>query len=1503
MTNNLTFHPAVQRWFDDHFAAPSPPQAQGWPSIAAGQHTLILAPTGSGKTLAAFLWCIDDLWRSLEATDGTGKRRRRNPSVHTLYISPLKALNNDIHRNLQQPLRGIRAAAQKLELPAPAISHQVRTGDTPPHLRQSMVKNPPHILITTPESLFLLVTSARGREIFRGLKYLIVDEIHAICGNKRGVHLSLTLERLMSLCEAEPVRIGLSATQRPLERIAAFLGGQQLVDARPQPRPVQIIDCGQRKEIDLRVICPVPDFAELPEASVWPAVVELLYRLIHEHRTTLIFVNLRAQAERIARLLNDLHRDKSGDPEAELAQAHHGSISRDMRYTIEERLKQGKIPAVVATASLELGIDIGSIDLVVQLGAPHTIAGGLQRVGRSGHVLSGTSKGIIIPLFRNDLDDAAATAACMLQADIEETVIPENCLDVLAQQIVAEVAMQEWPRQALFDLARQSYCYRHLPQSLFDRVLQMLCGAYDELELRAIRPRLSWDRINDRLIALRGARSAAVLNGGTIPDRGYFGVYLADSNTRLGEMEEEFVFESRVGDPFFLGNQEWRIEQITHDRIIVSPVRAVKPRAPFWKGDFLFRDHETSRRIAAFRRQALASWEQGQEQEWRQRHPFLDAATVANLQLFLADQIEHAGAVATDAQLICEFFDDHAGEPHVVLHSPFGARVNGAWAIGLAAALEQRTGAEVQYSFDDDGIIMRLLDTGEPAPIEALLRLPADELERLIVQKLAASAVFAVYFRYNAARSLALPRSQPHKRIPLYLQRLRAADLLQVVQQADDFPLLLETYRECLQDVFDLPVLRRLSQRVIDGEVRVHTVRTPFPSPMAAGLIFDFLASNLYEVDRSRTPAQAALLSSEMLAEILAKEEIPAIVTRALVQEMELRWQHETPETQARDAEELFALIARLGPLDAEALAGKAVQPVQPWLEQLQAADRLVLRSELPGGWLAAEQQHHFAEPITAESALFRVRQALRSRGPVAAESVAATIHLPLVQVQAALQTLHGGKEVVLGRLLADVDAELWCDRQNFAELYRRAIAERREAARPAGREALLRFLLTWHRFGDAKLRLPELLARYSACRLPIHFLERELLRTRLCPAPELQRLSTALAELDDEISTGAWVVYGHREGDDGRHSIFLLPRGQGALLHSKAELLAAAEDLPAETSTVLSFLQENGASFGRDICDGTGIGVVQVEAALATLAAAGLVSCERYATLLRLLQPSTRPAPAMPSSEERAVPWERPAWHQRARRRRPGRRQVLQQVQQHRDVREVRWFPATSFAALGRELEPRKRAEQQARLLLQRHGVLVKEWYRHEQGLLPWHQLFQVLKRLEWQGEIRRGYFIEGLTGVQFALPEAVALLEKLQRQQHVNVPDAMLISTVDPALPFGGQVVWDLVDRESERVAVTRVAANHIFFFHGQPVVYAENYGLRLRLLQAYRDAALAELVAALSTWLYLPGHLRPRRKIEIESIDAVPAGQSELTAAFLDAGYERDGDRLVLWPSALG
>lgn len=1461
---NLGFHPVTEQWFSRTFKAPSPPQLSGWPEIAAGRNTLILAPTGSGKTLAAFLWCIDELFRLGLKTDADDFARNIS-GVHTLYISPLKALNNDIHYNLQLPLRGITGVAEEMGIAPPHIRAAVRTGDTPPALRQSMVKKPPHILITTPESLYLLLTSDSGRRIFRNLRYLIIDEIHAVCGNKRGVHLSLSIERLMALTEREPIRIGLSATQKPLSRIAAFLGGLGYDPAMEQhtPRPVAIIDAGQQKAMNVRVISPVKEWSNLPDATVWPLLIDQLYELIVGRRTTLVFVNMRAQTEKIARLLNEKHRTLTGET-AELALAHHGSISREMRYDIEARLKEGKIPAVIATASLELGIDIGSIDLVVQVQSPGSVSSALQRVGRSGHLLDSLSEGIIIPLYQADLDDCLALAQAMTERDIEETTIPENALDVLAQQIVAEVSMRSLPRRELFNLVRGSYCYRHLSESAFDQVVDMLSGRFGHIELRALSPRLTWDRVNDMLIARKGSRLSAVRNGGTIADRGYYGVYLEGAKTRLGEVEEEFVFESKIGDIFFLGNNEWRINEITRDRIMVTPLGSTKPRAPFWKAEPMYREFTTALKIGAFRRRMLLDADQAAGH-------LADVETTAALFEYLKRQQEKTGAVATDQQIVVEYYRDSVNEPHVFIHAPFGGRVIGAWATALASILEKRTGAQVQFTYDDDAMLFRMLDAETLPPFDKLMMLPFTELHSHLVETIDKTAMFLVRFRHNAARALLLPRSGLDKRIPLWLQRLRAADLLQAVRQFPDFPILVETYRDCLEDLFDIISLEKVVNDIRAGTLTVSYVHTASPSPMTAGLTFRFLSEQMYDYDKFRTAAHAANISSEFLADVLSRQEIPTIVTAQAVQTAEDHWQFKTPERRARDAEDLFAVIAALGPLSMDELAKRSAADPQPWLDALAAQNRIRVSND---GW---------ESPELSSTPLERLRRFLRRRGPQTLPEIQHRLELSEDELLAHLRRLYDDKEIVRGRLVIDSEKEQWCDRDNFAMLYRQAVAQRRLELQPADRASFLSFLLNWHHLTGAETAIPQLVQQYAGFSFPLHTFERDILPTRL-------RLADAshLEELNALIQSGEIIAIGAQESDGALYKIRLNTRGQESMFSNRDEKEQAAQTLDADSRQVYDFLRENGACLHRDICDGAGLLPAHIDEALSLLARRGLACCDHYPTFVAVLQRG-KSADTAPQSD----------WH--AEIRKPwsslqGRRLLPKRAMAERlSLRHGRWFLTTSFAVMGKPMDARQ-AEHQTRLLLLRYGVVVKEFYRRETGLLPWPRLFQVLKKMEWSGEIRRGYFIEGLSGMQFASNPAVELLQKLREK-----PAPQLLTTIDPALPFGGLLEWGLIDEAGAQVPVTRAAANHLFVSE-RPLVYLENFALRLWTLAGDESADLRLLAEQIKHWLRLPEPFRPRKKIEIAQINGQPASASNHAACFTEQGFEIDGDSLLLWPSKI-
>jgi len=1457
ITEEPLFHPLVADWFRRRYGHASPPQQQGWPAIAAGRHTLILAPTGSGKTLAAFLWCIDRLLRkSLNA-----EARSFEAGVHTLYISPLKSLNNDIHRNLQEPLLGLKAAAADQGLEPPPIRAAVRTGDTTAADRQKLLRKPPHILITTPESLSLLLTSLKGRELFRRLQYVIVDEIHSLCGNKRGVHLSLSLERLSRLCDRDPQRIGLSATQRPLSTVAAFLGGGVWNPAQEEivPRPVTIIDCGMAKRMNLSVLSPLPRFGDLPDASVWPAVVERLYQLIRSHRTTLIFVSMRSQAEKLTRRLNERHHQESGEAEAVFALAHHGSMSRDLRLEVEQRLKQGAIPAVVATASLELGIDIGSIDLVVQVESPKSVASGLQRVGRSGHLLNASAQGCIIPLYPADLDDSMAMTRAMQQAAIEEITVPENCLDVLAQHIVAEVAMEPQERTALYRLFRQSHCYRHLTEHAFNQTVEMLAGQFSDAPLAGLQPRLAWDRINDRLIGRRGSRLLAVLNSGTIPDRGYFAVVLAGDRKKVGEVEEEFVFESKVGDHFFLGNSEWRIQKIDRNEIHVSPIQADLPRSPFWKGEPLFKNYSTCAAVGALRAEAMR---QSDPITWLQQNCHCDVAAAENLYHYLQRQLKLTGRLPTDSTVVVEQFVDASTMPHLVVHAPFGSRVTGAWAMVLAAALTHRYHLEFQYTFDDDGMLFRFPDSAQPLDVNALFTLSLAEAERWLLQGLAVSPLFAVRFRQNAGRSLILPRSRPGKRLPLWLQRLRSADLQQTVQRYPEFPILAETYRDCLQEVFDWPALQQVLLKISAAEITLHFVRTLSPSPMASGLMFRFLAGHMYEYDRMRIPDQAAAVSNELLAEIMGREQPPALLTQELVEEMEKRWLQQTPDTRARDSEELMQIIEQQGPLSSEELNLCSSQPPQAWLEQLSSSGRIFINPQ--NRWSAAGAQgvHKPADLI---------QRFLAKRGPKTLLEIGQATGLPDGILRETLAALTQDKKLFRGALLQDSPETTWCDPNRFAELYRRAVVRRRAFERPADSALLFHALMQHKRRTSA--------AAWMGYYLPMKAWEQDL---GLEAYADQAGLSWAQA-----LKRGEATAVAERQNETGRTLIAFWPACRGALFQSREELSRRAAALSGNEQQVLRFLHENGACFAPIISDGIGLSMVQVFAALRDLAYKGLAGCDDYSSFLSVLEAESQ-------TSDNRDPYNFPARSIQSLHHRPTRSSVRLRVQQQR----ARWFAINSFSVLGREMSPARQAEEQARLLLQRYGLVVKEVYRRERGLLPWPEIFHQLKRLEWQGEIRRGCFVQGISGLQFALPELLADLENPQPAE----PGLVMLATLDPLWTLPAATEKQLWRRNGRAIEISRINGNHVCYADDRPAAVVENFARRVQTTDYFSPQLAGPLAEKLKGWLRLPIFFRPRKRLELCAIDDEPAAHHPLATIFINHGFEKEGEKLILWPSGV-
>jgi ATP-dependent Lhr-like helicase len=916
------FTPQVRIWFENAFEAPTPAQAQAWPAIATGENVLISAPTGSGKTLAAFLWALDKFVRERSPSGEPPMRGTR-----LVYVSPLKALSYDIERNLRTPLRGLGLD----------VSVAIRTGDTPARERAAMLRHAPDILITTPESLYLMLTS-RARELLGDTEAVIIDEIHAVAATKRGAHLALTLERLEALRDGAPLqRIGLSATQRPLEEVARFMVGPA--------RRATIVDTGASRELDLEIMVPVESMAapETPAGSdpldplqggesvvrsIWPAIYPRLLELVRSHTSTIIFVNSRRSAERLALRLNELHSaELAGDgglPTAEIARAHHGSLAREERTTIEELLKAGELPCLVATSSLELGIDMGAVDLVIQVESPKSVARGLQRIGRAGHGVGEVSKGRVFPKFRGDLLECAVVVKLMREGRIEQTVVPRNALDVLAQQIVAIAASVETVSvDELFALVTRTYSYSELSRELLENVLDMLDGRYPSSEFGELRARIAWDRLAGTIRARKGAQKLAVVNAGTIPDRGLYMVTLPDGR-RVGELDEEMVYEARPGQTFLLGATAWRIEEIGRDRVIVTPAPGASGAVPFWHGDGVGRPRELGEAIGAFSR-----WAVDQPAEVLERDYDLDELAARNLLEFLREQRAATGVLPSDRTLVIERFRDEIGDWRLCVLSPYGRRVHAPWALAVSARLRERLGIEADAIASDDGIILHLPDTDEPPGADLVLLEPG-ESEELVVGELASSALFAARFRENAARALLIPRAYPGRRTPLWQQRLKSQTLLEVARRYPDFPVILETYRECLRDVFDLAGLEALLRGLDTREVSLVEVETPTASPFASALLFEYVAAYMYEGDAPSAERRAAALSldRELLRELLGQEELRELIDAGALEQLESDLQRLSAERQATSRDELHDVLRSLGGLAADQVRERVLAPL-----------------------------------------------------------------------------------------------------------------------------------------------------------------------------------------------------------------------------------------------------------------------------------------------------------------------------------------------------------------------------------------------------------------------------------------------------------------------------------------------------------------------------------------------------------------------------------------------
>lgn len=1544
------FSERTRDWFLRSFEGPTPAQTAGWPVIATGANTLICAPTGSGKTLAAFLWGIDKIAQRKQAALDAGVDFDENhPGVQLVYVSPLKALSYDVERNLRAPLAGVGAE----------VTVGLRTGDTPQKDRQAMLRKPPDILITTPESLYLMLTS-RAREILTDVDALIVDEIHAVAPTKRGAHMALTLERLEQHVAAEandgegrdePLqRIGLSATQRPLERIAGFLVGPG--------RECEIVDAGVRKEMDLEIVVPVEDMTDMagvgqqpppvgpdgepqlpgpglpggvqmpgetqPHNSIWPAIYPELLKLVRDHTSTIVFVNNRRGAERLAKRLNEMNAEelyeaelaeeekaagkgnKPPDPEVsddsppeppeakppvpldrypEIARAHHGSLAREEREVVEEMLKRGELPCLVATSSLELGIDMGAVDLVIQVESPKSVARGMQRVGRAGHELGAVSKGRIFPKFRSDLLECAVVAKRMRTGEIEETVIPQNPLDVLAQHIVSIVAEPEteWTVDDIEKVVTATEPYKELSREQLENVLDMLDGRYPSERFAELRPRIVWDRTAGTVRGRKGARQLAVTNAGTIPDRGLYGVHLPDGR-RVGELDEEMVYEARAGQVFLLGASSWRIEEITRDRVIVTPAPGVPGAVPFWRGEGVGRPVELGRAIGEFSREAVSKEPEQLAEEYD-----LDALAARNLVDYLREQQAATRVVPSDQTIVVERFRDEIGDWRLCVLSPFGGRVHAAWGLALAARIRDEFDLEADAIWSDDGIVVHLPDADE-APSPDLVLLDADEIEDLVVGELSGSALFGARFREAAGRSLLIPRAYPGKRTPLWQQRLKSQSLLEVAKDFPRFPVTLETYREVLRDVLDLPALAEILRDLKSRRISLVEVETQTASPFASSLLFDYVATYMYEGDTPNAERRAAALAldRDLLRELLGQEELRELIDPAALTDVEDSLQHRVEQAKAVDRDQLQQILRRLGDLTTPECEERTAEGYSAgsMLEKLKS-ERRIVQVRLAGEerWIAAEDgalyrdalgvpvpsglPDSFLEPVD-EPMETLMRRYARTHVPFPTAQAQRRFG---VDPSAALKVLEQRGELIRGELLPGGSEREWCDPDVLRRLRRASLAVLRKEVEASDTSELARFLASWQNVdayrpaGAGPDRLREALVPLQGVALTPETWERDVLP---------RRLGAYSPAWLDELSTGGEIVWigAGATGRTGRVAFYFredvriagpppanvkLDRPEGEIHDEIRELLGNG---PAFWVDLVADLMKEGRS--RE----------ELHSALWDLAWAGEVTNDAVAPLR---------APRLKASESAAA---------RRGRRFSARRNATGQAV------AGRWSLTSSLFRNEPAAGPKLRA--QAELMLERHGIVTRETVLAEGIPGGFSSLYGELSNLEVLGTARRGYFVEGLGGAQFALAGAVERLRSLPRVDE----EFTILAATDPAQPYGASLKWPRPSGEDESEdgssgrggrRPSRVAGAFVLLRNGAPIIYIERGGKGLLRLTDIPAQVLANALAAITEAV----KERKLPRLGLERIDGESIVGHELEVSLVEAGFERQPRRLVAAP----
>jgi len=1555
------FEPYVWAWFEETFKKPSPPQVASWPKIAEGKNTLIFSPTGSGKTLAAFLWCINELFK-------LGSRQELQDAIYVLYVSPLKALNNDIQKNLVEPLRGIKKSAQRAGIDAPDVRSEVRTGDTSTQKRAQMARRPPHIFITTPESLFIILSTRKFREAFRTVKYVIVDEIHAMSDNKRGVHLSLSLERLQHLANDEFVRIGCSATQRPLDEIARFLVGMR--DSK-RPRNCEVVDIGARKNLNVRVISPVDNLLEAHFDAIWGSAYDKMISMIHAHDTTLVFTNSRYKTERTALRLNELAVEK---PVA--VGAHHGSMSKGVRLEMENKLKKGALDALVATSSLELGIDVGSINLVCQIESPKSVSRGMQRIGRAGHLLDATSEGRLLVTDRDDLVESAVLVRAIIDGQIDATRVPTNCLDVLAQHIVGAVAADDWDADDLFSLCRGSYCFRGLKRKDFERVLDMLSGNYTFDMEQAPFPKISWDKVNNVLSPERGARMIAFRASGTIPDVADYDVYFEERKTKVGQLDEGFVEELSAGDIFILGSSSWRVQGIQRNRVLVEDVYGQAPTIPFWHGDRSSRTYDLGMLVGQFRREMGARMAKGDPIGWLQREYYVDENGARSIYEYFREQRLVTGDVPSDDLVLVEHFHDELSQQQIVIHSSFGIRVNDPWAMALCQAIEDKHGFRPQDATIDEGILLSVPKDKELEPERLLDLVTPQNLADLLERAVHNSPVFASRFRHNAVRSLMVLREYRGRKTPVWLQSLRASALLEACRDQREFPLITETLRECMSKALDVPNLREVLNQLAAGEIQARTLQTKIPSPFTHSLLLLGQYGELGSIPARERRSRLMHLHRELLRQILDEETLRNLLDEGAVERVDSRLQHTQPQRRARNANELARVLLELGDLvdgshdemslldrvegDAHEMLAELVSthrailvPIataetdhERWIStenlplyraafgvqtKLDETDRKILRSltrkgpcpisEVPApgdvekrverlinGYhllrLAVEGKAEyvaakawipkkiFDQKMTREEArLSLIQRFMRRHGPVTKYELMERYGFPDQFVERALTTLHEQGNIARGEYVPTKSFPQWCYKSNLEEIHRLTLNRLRKEMEPATPEEYADFLIRWqHVHPDTQLSgidgLREVIGQLQGHENYQALFERDVFPSRV---------NDYDPSLLDRLCYGGevcWRRFGHKDLKRGQIG-FCFREDRDWLVDDPREVKMTLDrwddDIPDVCEAVREYLAKNGPCFFDDVVKGTRLDWRPILRAIWHLVWTGEATTDCYESIRHASVTSGLSACYDLSTELGEGPTDHDA--------------IVKRMLEYRrlDPTLGRWEPTERLVPSSLQApEPEKKAWAWARLLLNRWGIVCRDMLKREVCAPPWKDLRRALAKLELLGQVRRGFFVQELSGEQYAYPEAVdALRDAKLRDPRTNTDEAqgqaearaayrdepmILLDSCEPANPFIR--LFPTVDEAGQKVKFPRNPHNYMVVQYGQPVLLYHQG--RITLLVDLTKERAERAVKALMQLIDNPPKVESYKEIHIRDWNGHPSDVSPARHLLAKLGF---------------